>query len=226
MPGNDADQGDEFLRLISAISSYYPFPATAKPDGTWLPTPEPLRLKTVDELRRWLTDMDKVTRLIGSWTLFNSRFEEILAASSARRDAEFEFAHAHLEHQAEAARSPGLAADLRRMGQVIRSIPLRQIATAFFDNLSTAKTVADATKHRLRALDEYQERQPPRWLFVLSFALAIAALLISVFYPIAWWAWQGEAPLPYLRWALLVPLASYALVLIFIISILSRAIPQ
>gem|GEM_PF-6839357 len=225
---NPADQGDEALRITSAISSYYPFPTSAHRDGSGR-TPRPVRLESLPQIRQWVLDMDQlVSPLLFATTVYQAHLKEALGAASARHDAQVTWMKAALVAQLEKTLetegqrpSPGQLSDLRGLGEQMQG-SLLSIATSFLENLPKAKDIVESTKTQLSVLGAYQRRHPSKWTLIVSVGLSGLALLVGVFYPIAWLILQGTASVPGLRMALLVPLAIYALIFGYVVWILSR----
>jgi hypothetical protein len=89
VPSEPADKGAEALRVMSALSSYYPFPTiirmTLKGYAMNVEEPDPVRFVNLQELHQWIVDIEEVAGRAG-WLhetdIRWAKLQEILSAFS------------------------------------------------------------------------------------------------------------------------------------------------
>jgi len=154
---NTEERGEAAVKIMNAISLFYPFPTRAKivNDHTIERFKQPVSFKSIEMVQQWINDVWRDTTVILGVSKFNLR--QILSDYSRKINKE--------------------------MGIKDNTIYWIDYSEAFISSFIKAREIAGSTIPYLSQYKSYKKRLPSKWLIVPWLFFAGVAFLSGVFMP-------------------------------------------
>lgn len=153
--------GTEAIKIMDALSSYYPFPQRLirRPKGETYIANKPIKVKftSIEDVRKWRYDVYLLA--VPLLHLWDDRRERFLNTIQPALEEYREFFEG-------------------------RNINPEVFVNTFFQNISEAQRIANSTEEKLMALTAYQKRNEIKKPLIIFLVLGIPVSLLGVFFPI------------------------------------------
>lgn len=156
--------GTEAIKIMDALSSYYPFPQRLirGPKGETYIANKPIKVKftSIEDVWKWRNDVYLLAvPLLHFWDDRRERFLNTIQPALEEYREFFEG----------------------------RNINPEVFVNTFFQNISKAQLIANSTEEKLMAWTAYQKRIEIKRPLIIVLALSILAFVLGVFFPIVGW---------------------------------------
>jgi hypothetical protein len=209
VPSDLSDRGEEVLRILTAITHYYPFPNRfAGMVGSPVTEPEDITFKSIDEVRKWLSDLDSVADPLFIMLFYQTAQVKVVIDAYLRGKTHPDPAQSELfQGQSE---NP-MIKDLNRTFKEIRMQELNQIEI-FRNFVRQARKISDLVKRQLNRINAAKAIRPKRIWLILSLFFSAVAFICGVILPMI---------SPYLSalYYIWIPVIIYALIFVALFKI-------
>lgn len=208
IPRDRKTQGQEALRIISALGNYYPFPQYVEPTpegGLAHRETKRVEFEDIDDVKKWASEADYLASRLG-WLHRVHRAKLLGLLYEATDDLDKGFQERFDPSRFQNSLDPEALQDL----QTITSASTRWIVGRFFHNVESIQQIAQSVNEKLVRWESYKRRTSNK-VVMLGFVLTNVLVFASgVVYPLT----GIQVGLEYVVW---VPFFIYGLAFVYLI---------
>lgn len=204
IPSDSSERGEEVLRILTALTHYYPFPNRfAGMVGSPVKGPENITFKSVEVVRKWLSDLDSVTDNLFILLSYHPTQIKVVIDAYLRKKTDPDLPQMKLDQNQH---DDPMLDDLNRTFEEIRAQEVNQIEI-FRNFIWQARGISNSVRKQLNRINAAKAIRPKRIWLIISLILGAVAFVCGVVIPMI----SPHVPSFYYIW---IPVIIYALIFI------------